>query len=128
MRQAKRSRARKSYEAFKRNITVWKSKGYHIEADAELLTFAQYKRIYRNARRAGKKNIARELASAARSWTKSELKSIEQKLENYTPDFRLKFDFNKKEILKEYSRAKLFNMLIDNGYSYKEADRIFYGQ
>lgn len=124
MRQAKRSRARKSYEAFKRNITVWKSKGYHIEADAELLTFAQYKRIYRNARMAGKKNIARELASAARSWTKSELKSIEQRLEEFDDDF----DFNKKEILKNYSRAKLFNMLIDNGYSYKEADRIFYGK
>lgn len=124
MRQAKRSRARKSYEAFKRNITVWKSKGYHIEADAELLTFAQYRRIYSNAQKAGKKNIARELASAARSWTKSELKSIEQKLEEFDDDF----DFNKKEILKNYSRAKLFNMLIDNGYSYKEADRIFYGQ
>lgn len=112
-----RWRARRSYIAFKRKLHEWEQKDYHIETYAKNLKFSEYERLFQNAQKMGKKNIAREFAAGARSWTKSEIKSIEKRL----PD---DIGINIKRARSIYSRKELFNLLVDEGYSYEEAEYI----
>ena len=86
------SRAVASYKAYEKHYNEWKHKGYHMEGK---LSYKEYRRdVYERGKKFGLKNIAREAASNARSWRKSEVNKIVDRLyKNYKKEDE-KFDIS----------------------------------
>ena len=130
------SRAAASYKAYEKHYNEWKHKGYHMEGK---LSYKEYRRdVYERGIKFGLKNIAREAASNARSWRKSEVNKIVDRLyKKYKEEdekFDISFKISKKEILNakkkilKYSRKELFKTLAGTNYEYKEeAEAVIYG-
>ena len=130
------SREVASYKAYEKHYNEWKHKGYHMEGK---LSYKEYRRdVYERGIKFGLKNIAREAASNARSWRKSEVNKIVDRLyKNYKIEdekFDISIKISKKEILNvknkilKYSRKELFQTLAGTNYEYREeAKAIMYG-
>ena len=113
------TRAKKSYNAYKRQYLEWKSKGYHME---KLLNFKSYKtQVFDLATKIGKPNIARETARASRSWSYSELRDI------FERNQEISRDYSRKEILSNYSRKTFFDVVVEKYGGYETAERVIYG-
>ena len=130
------SRAVSSYKAYEKHYNEWKQKGYHMERK---LSYKEYRHdVSDRGLKFGLKNIAREAASNARSWRKSEIKKIVDRLNKEDKKRDGKFDISykiskkelitaKKEILK-YSKKELFHILAGIDYSFREyAEGVIYG-
>ena len=89
-----------SYRAYEKHYREWEKKGYHME---KKLSYKEYKHdVYDRGVKFGLKNIAREAASHARSWRKSEINRIIKNL--------LEADKDKKS-----DQDKKINMIVMNG-------------
>ena len=128
------SRAVASYKSYEKHYNEWKHKGYHMEGK---LSYKEYRRdVYERGIKFGLKNIAREAASNARSWRKSEVNKIVDRLyKNYKIEdekFDISIKISKKEILNvknkilKYSRKELFQILAGTNYEYKEEPLLIY--
>lgn len=121
----KNDRSGISYSAYVRMWGEWEAKGYHME---KLLDFSTYKeRVYYNALKMGKKNIARELASASRSWKPYQINEIVSRLEK---EGILDKEYKKelKQTLKKSSRKEIFDDLAGVDYEDREfAEHVIYG-
>lgn len=136
------SRTVASYKAYEKHYSEWKRKGYHME---KKLSYKEYKHdVYDRGIKFGLKNIAREAASNARSWRKSEINRVIKNLLESDKDKKTDQDekinmidmkFSKKEIekakkniLRQYSKKELFHTLAGIDYADREyAGAVIYG-
>lgn len=78
--QEKARRTKQSYQSYKKQWKQWETKGYPME-DNRPYTYKEFVKQHELSRRAGVKNIAREIASSQRLMTYSGLKKVSADLE-----------------------------------------------
>lgn len=125
-----------SYRAYEKHYNEWEKKGYHME---KKLSYKEYRRdVYDRGIKFGLKNIAREAASNARSWRKSEINKVIKNLLESDQDKKInmidikvskkEIEKAKKNILGQYSKKELFHILAGIDYSDREyAGAVIYG-
>lgn len=125
----RKSRAKTSYESYKKHRKEWEEKGYVL---GEELKEEKFNEAYELAKKAGMKNIVREIAKAQRTMTLDFAKNVVDKYneitgENYTArqllgvkfegaGEKLEYEFNGKKIeRKRTNREALYLIFKDAG-------------